>query len=43
MLDPEVLLVKGTIIVLAAFTAIRLVLYEYNNLVSDIRKSRRRR
>jgi hypothetical protein len=43
MLDPEVFLVKGTIIVLATFTAIRLILYEYNNLVSDIRKSRKRR
>jgi hypothetical protein len=43
MLDPEVFLVKGTIIALAALTAIRLVLHEYNNLVSDIRKSRRRR
>jgi hypothetical protein len=43
MLDPEVFLVKGTIVALAALTAIRFVLHEYNNLRSDIRKSRRRR
>src|SRR5260370_5551916 len=43
MLDPEAFLVKGTIITLAMFTALRLVLREYNNLVSDLRKSRRRR
>jgi hypothetical protein len=43
MLDHEAFLVKGAIIALAALTVIRLVLHEYNNLVSDFRKRRRRR
>ena len=43
MLDPETFLVKGAVIALATLTVIRLVLREYNNLVSDLRKSRRRR
>jgi hypothetical protein len=42
-MDPEAVLVKGAIIALAALTVIRLVLHEYDNLVSDFRRKRRRR
>jgi hypothetical protein len=42
MIDPEAFLVNGAIIALAALTVIRLILHEYNNLVNDFRKRRRR-
>jgi hypothetical protein len=43
MLDPEALVVKGGILALAALSVVRLVLHDFNNLVSDYRRRRRRR
>jgi hypothetical protein len=43
MLDPEDLIVKGTILALALLTAVRLVSIEISNVVSDFRKRWRRR
>jgi hypothetical protein len=43
MLDPEALVVKGEILALAALSVVRLVLHDFNNLVSDFRRRRRRR
>jgi hypothetical protein len=43
MLDPEALVVKGGILALAALSVVRLVLHDFNNLVSDFRRRRRRR
>jgi hypothetical protein len=43
MLDPEALIVKGGILALAALSVVRLVLQDFNNLVTDFRRRRRRR
>jgi hypothetical protein len=43
MLDPEAIVVKGGILALAVLSVIRVVLHDFNNLVSDFRKRRRRR
>jgi hypothetical protein len=42
MFDPETLVVKGGILVLATLTVVRFVLFEYQSLVSDFRRKRRR-
>jgi hypothetical protein len=42
MLDPEALIVKGGILALAMLSVVRLVLQDFNNLVSDFRRRRRR-
>ena len=41
--DPETIVVKGGIIVLAFLTVLRFVVYEVRNLKDDLRKGRRRR
>ncbi len=43
MPDPEALIVKGGILALAALSVFRLVLQDFNKLVSDFRRKRRRR
>jgi hypothetical protein len=43
MLDPEALLIKGAILILASLSIVRLVLHDYNKIVVDFRKRRRRR
>ena len=42
MFDPETVVVKGGVIVLASLTVIRFVLFEYQNLVTDFRRKKRR-
>jgi hypothetical protein len=42
MLDPEALIVKGTILALALLSAVRLISMEISNVVNDFRKRRRR-
>jgi len=42
MLDPEAVIVRGGILALAALSVIRLVWHDYNTLVCDIRKKRRK-
>jgi hypothetical protein len=43
MPDPEALIVKGGVLVLAALSVIRLVWQEFNNLMNDFRRKRRQR
>jgi hypothetical protein len=43
MLDPEAFIIRGGILTLAAITIIRIVLYDFNNLVNDFRRKRKRR
>ena len=43
MLDPEALVVKGGILALAALAVIRVVLLDFNNLLNDLRRKRKRR
>jgi hypothetical protein len=43
MLDPEVLIVKGGVLALAALAVIRIVWHDFNKLVNDFRRSRKRR
>jgi hypothetical protein len=43
MLDPEAVVVKGGMLALAVISVARLVLHDFNNLVSDFRRKRRRR
>jgi hypothetical protein len=40
MFDPEAFIVKGGILALAALSVIRLVLQDFNNLVTDFRKAK---
>lgn len=40
MLDPEALIVKGGIVILAALAMIRIILHEFNNLVKEFRRTR---
>jgi hypothetical protein len=42
MLDPEVLIVKGTILALALLSAVRLISAEVSSVVNDFRRRRRR-
>jgi hypothetical protein len=43
MLDPEAIVVKGGILALAALSVIRLILLDFNSLVSDVRRRRKHR
>ncbi len=43
MLDPEAFIVRGGILVLASMTVIRLIVFDFNSLVNDFRRKRRRR
>jgi hypothetical protein len=43
MLDPEAIVVKGGILVLASLTVIRFILYDYNKLMRDFRRNRKHR
>ena len=43
MLEPEVLVVKLGILALAALAVVRLVWQEFNNLLNDFRRKRKRR
>lgn len=43
MPDPEAVIVKGCILALAALSAVRLVLHDFNSLRNDWRFRRRRR
>jgi hypothetical protein len=42
MLDPEAMIVKGGILALALLSVIRLVWHDYNSLVCDVRKKRKK-
>src|ERR1019366_2824623 len=42
MADIESILVKGTVLALAAISAIRLIAYDLSNLVNDLRRKKRR-
>ena len=43
MLDPEAIVVKGGILVLALLTVVRFIVYDYNKLMSDFRRNRENR
>jgi hypothetical protein len=43
MLDLEAFIVRGGIVVLASMSIIRLIVFDFNNLVNDFRQKRRRR
>lgn len=42
MLDPEAFIVKGAVLALAMLSVVRLVLHDFNHLVSDFRRRKRR-
>jgi hypothetical protein len=41
MLDPEALIVKGGVLVVATLSVIRLVWQDFNNLMNDFRRKRK--
>jgi hypothetical protein len=43
MPDPESIIVRGGVLILAAMSVIRLVLRDFNHLRSDFRRRKRRR
>ncbi len=43
MADPEALIVKGGVLILAALSVIRLVWQDFNNLMNDVRRKRKYR
>jgi len=43
MLDPEALVLKGGVLALALLSVVRLVWQDFNNLVDDFRRRRKRR
>jgi hypothetical protein len=43
MLDPEALIVKGGVLALATLSVIRLIVHDFNHLLSDLRRKSRRR
>jgi hypothetical protein len=43
MLDPEAIIVKGGILALATLSVIRLVWYDFNKLMNDLRRNRKPR
>jgi hypothetical protein len=43
MLDPELLIVKGGLLVLATLSVVRLVWQDFNNLRGDFRRKGKRR
>jgi hypothetical protein len=42
MLDPEAFIVKGGVLALATLSVIRLVWQDFNNLMNDLRRKRKR-
>lgn len=43
MLDPEAIVVKGGILILASLTVIRFIVYDYHKLMRDFRRNRKNR
>jgi len=43
MADPEALIVKGGVLILAVLSVIRLVWQDFNNLMNDVRRKRKYR